>query len=860
MGRQESGRWRKCAAVSLCEHTATLVVLAVSNTAFWIWSTSAWSRWSTFALRPVAPQVPTESNASLAPDEKVPHKASLGAQESTIHVDPDTRQFVDQSGRTRIFHGVNVVFKQPPFVPDAAAWSADLSFSKKDAQDLRSWGFNLIRLGVLWSGTFPASPHRPDPSYLDAVARIVELCAEEGIYVIVDMHSDVMSRRFCGNGIPDWAVDRVLRNAGQQAPLGDFPAPLYDQTEYFDLSGTLRDGSFAAEELAARANATTASEVEVSNAALYPKLSACLQHDFFEYYTTHAALQTAHALYTDAANLTSAFEQHWKCVAERFKSHPAVLMYEIMNEPYMGRTSGPKFWLPLQWLVDNTYEERPHIAGFQGRLRDAILSVDAQHVVASEPIMWTYWDRRLGRPSDEAAANNLNALSWHLYCPWAPDKAPWLPLAKLCVFINAAFFSIMAQNTRDIGGGSILTEFGSLGGTEPELRELADVVRLADQRLHSMVYWQYKSYRDITSSGGYGTLTFYEAEGKLQTAKVRTLATPYAQIVAGTPTFMRFEPITRIFTFQYTASGGQPEVERESLLHIGKLQYPSGFLVFVDAELTELKIRLFEDVFLELRHSAKLSGEKIAVCILPCPDGQACSGEVLGRDDALAQSFWHPCGIRFVGFWWGATYLAAAGLLLQLVTVDVYWRRRYYRIHVVSGDVAAGRELHQLCGDGGQDAVVSSLRALDGDTEALLLPTGAREARRLYYQTSWCLGIAMALAAFVATTACTVWYDIPFHDELMNWLMYVALLQPLLWASVLSDAVGPRVCVCIVAFVLVWRFSHFILDRYLSSWRLLLAARLAFVATSGAALFVLARHMLSRTRLRGRSVSAAGQA
>lgn len=34
--------------------------------------------------------------------------------------------------------------------------------------------------------------------------------------------------RFCGNGIPDWAVDDALEAMGQQPAHGDFPTPVCD--------------------------------------------------------------------------------------------------------------------------------------------------------------------------------------------------------------------------------------------------------------------------------------------------------------------------------------------------------------------------------------------------------------------------------------------------------------------------------------------------------------------------------------------------------------------------------------------------------------------------------------------------------
>ena len=37
----------------------------------------------------------------------------------------------------------------------------------------------------------------------------VHICSagSHGIYTLLDMHQDVLSDKFCGEGIPDWAVD-----------------------------------------------------------------------------------------------------------------------------------------------------------------------------------------------------------------------------------------------------------------------------------------------------------------------------------------------------------------------------------------------------------------------------------------------------------------------------------------------------------------------------------------------------------------------------------------------------------------------------------------------------------------------------
>ena len=69
-------------------------------------------------------------------------------------------RFVDTAGRERLFRGVNVVYKDPPWLPTAPSFDTNFSWVPDDAKLLASMGFNLIRLGVMWPGVSPESPER----------------------------------------------------------------------------------------------------------------------------------------------------------------------------------------------------------------------------------------------------------------------------------------------------------------------------------------------------------------------------------------------------------------------------------------------------------------------------------------------------------------------------------------------------------------------------------------------------------------------------------------------------------------------------------------------------------------------------
>lgn len=57
---------------------------------------------------------------------------------------------IDKYNRSVIFHGVNVVYKVDPYIPSQDAFDPQLSLNERDIDNLADWGFNFVRLGVMW--------------------------------------------------------------------------------------------------------------------------------------------------------------------------------------------------------------------------------------------------------------------------------------------------------------------------------------------------------------------------------------------------------------------------------------------------------------------------------------------------------------------------------------------------------------------------------------------------------------------------------------------------------------------------------------------------------------------------------------
>lgn len=116
---------------------------------------------------------------------------------------------------------------------------------------------------------------------------------ERGIYTIIDMHQDLMSRLYCGEGAPDY-ISQCDDNA-----TAVFPKPVDDRMPR-DEHG-------------------------------YPLLSACLKRNFGMYYFTDAVGECFHNLYTNQCGLLDKFLMYWKAVAEAFHDSPYVIGYVLFK-------------------------------------------------------------------------------------------------------------------------------------------------------------------------------------------------------------------------------------------------------------------------------------------------------------------------------------------------------------------------------------------------------------------------------------------------------------------------------------------------------------------------------------------------
>ncbi|KAJ3139399.1 hypothetical protein HK100_011674 [Physocladia obscura] len=254
--------------------------------------------------------------------------------------------FIDELGRSRIFRGTNVVVKTPPYVPDTSTASVSLmSFNENDAAVLAQYGVTAIRLGIMWPGVEPTEGNY-NQTYLDEMAKIVQFCSDVGIYVLLDFHQDILSERFCGEGVPSYIIDTNSQaNSGSEG----FPIPLQ----------------------------STAYSV---NADKIPSEANCSSKVWGLYSTADAVGYAYDQLYNNKNNVRDYFIAYWKLVAETFLPFTNILGYDMINEPFFGDVNADPS------IASASLANQNNLQPFYDFVSAAIRSVDSNAIIHFESV------------------------------------------------------------------------------------------------------------------------------------------------------------------------------------------------------------------------------------------------------------------------------------------------------------------------------------------------------------------------------------------------------------------------------------------------------------------------------------------
>ena len=395
----------------------------------------------------------------------------------------------DDQGRALILHGLNVSGSSK-YYPDRVGWTGKDDILRMN----RDWGFNFARMLVLWDGLEPEKGVF-DEAYLDRIAERLDWYQEAGIRVVLDMHQDLYSIKFGGDGAPLWAIED-----------NGWPFEIQDPwaLNYID-----------------------------------PAVMAALGN-FWDYTNPKYAYLQEH--YTMAVMK----------LVERFKDHPAVLGYDLMNEPFSG------YHRPLLF-------EPQVLKPFYERLTAAIRTVDNDNWVFFEPMAFLTnqgLPSLLGVVNDTRLEGPMLAYFPHLYTIDLDTAEKYSGNGWILLWENNRRTEIKKQDAPMLIG-----ELGVMNTVTGANEYLKEAMAMADRSTSGWAYWSYDG----------GSMGVINGDGSEQ-QKINILVRVYPRAVAGSPVSYGYDPGTRTFELVFKETGINAPTE----IYIpAKRFFPEGFKLSV---------------------------------------------------------------------------------------------------------------------------------------------------------------------------------------------------------------------------------------------------------------------------------------
>ena len=472
---------------------------------------------------------------------------------------PGGPELVDQEGRAVLLHGVDLVYKIPPYEVDVQGSGRNV-LTPSEAQRMADLGFNVVRLGIVWKGLEPGThpindaavctpgvPRASGPGQFDArvfdayighLKDTISLLARHGIFSLIDMHQDVYNEAFGGEGAPNWAV--------------------------------CTDG-------------------------ITPKPRRNVANWSVNYTGPGVAQAYGHFWANDVVgNLQGEFDTIWTRIAAQFRGNPWVIGYDPFNEPYgpglTTRPANPAFDAELECL----YTGREHPGLDQSGRRVTCPADDPKvgllpRMEAADPTHLVAYEGNYG--TDSGVPNYIGAMDFprlvlnlHDYCFLHVPNGPEPPdFASVCGPLESYVLTQHDQerasdaSPKQPGGPSwLLTEFGATTDT-------ADLTRItfdANANLLGWIYWQWINYDDPTGSHSSALWPPRNATA----SQLQVLSETYASAVAGTPTSMAFNPDTAAFTMGYESN---PAISAPTVIVVPtSTHYPHGYCLRVSGART----------------------------------------------------------------------------------------------------------------------------------------------------------------------------------------------------------------------------------------------------------------------------------
>lgn len=475
-----------------------------------------------------------------------------------------TGNFIQEdNGRVKIFHGVNIVVKLPPYFPTTENFDPYTSLTEKDIYFLKKLGFNVVRLGIIWE-----SIEREEGSYdyehLEKMSDIVQKFEENDIAVIIDAHQDMFSRTFCGEGVPQFYVNKLFVERECSSNI---------LSQIFKiLTACLPLGRY---------------KWDYDEKGL-PLIKDCqTKGRFIDYHRSPELTTVYDSFYKNQNGIIDSFADFWSVLAQKFAGRKNVLGYDLWNEPWPAN-----LWSDIRSLIPG-YTDNHVLTNFYKKMDERINQYDPNYILLFEPVPFPdtlpLFGGKVLHTFDKAPIDlqkRQQVFNVHNYCCQAGPSVcdggePTLKDADgLCPKFHEEKVKKNQIQARAMGVPLIVTEFGACSDSEACYLEILGFVKAADNYLVSWNYWMYKPFGDHTTTAKENTEGVFNSDGTVQSFKERALTRTYIQSYQGYPLSMQFNDETIEFNSSFILNN---QLIDPSVIYINRqLFYPNGY----DLEIT----------------------------------------------------------------------------------------------------------------------------------------------------------------------------------------------------------------------------------------------------------------------------------
>ena len=353
-----------------------------------------------------------------------------------------------------------------------------------------SWGFNFVRYLVFWDAAEPM-PGTIDQHYFDLIQTRLDWFAAQHIYVMLDMHQDVYAPRFCCDGAPAWAI----RDDGQPFAL----QPIWSLNY----------------------------------------LQPAVVHAFDNFWSYDAANRDLQDHYGDV----------WVALATRFHDHPAVIGFDLINEPSPGSSFDPleaARGVGAGTASRSAMFDQTRLGRFHQRLINRIRAVDSDHWIFVEPRFGAAGSgavQYLPVFTDPRAGDNRVVYAPHLYSI-SYETGMQYDIAH--DFTVSRWEAARGEETRTQNWPILMGEFGMDQTYPGGVQYLDDVLQMADRMMISWSYWAWSP----------GTWGFWDPTTMMERPNINQLVRVFPQRIAGTPTNWSWDRAAHVFSLAFDTAPG----------------------------------------------------------------------------------------------------------------------------------------------------------------------------------------------------------------------------------------------------------------------------------------------------------------